>query len=144
MFAKVALRIVLAILLVAVLVGTGVYIYRVGLAQGLASSSLSLPQEDGAAAGYPYYPHFYRPWGFGFFPFGWVFPLFFGLLLFGFISRLLFGGWRYRVYRHWRGMHWGGRLGSDRGFDPKNVPPFVEEWHRKMHGEGAAEDQEET
>ena len=141
MFAKIALRIVLAILLVAVLVGTGVYIYRVGLAQGLASSGLSLSQEGGTAASYPY---FYRPLGFGFFPFGWVLPLFFGLLLFGFISRLLFSGWRYRAYRHWRGMHWGGRPGFSHGFDPENVPPFVEEWHRRMHGENTENTSEES
>lgn len=123
-------RILLAIILIAVLAGVGVFIYNAGVAQGLAAGSgPSAP--EGQAVPYPFYgwPHF-RPWGFGFFPFGFIFPLFFGLLIIWLISGLFFRGWR----GHGRGHYWGE---YNRG--PRDVPPVVEEWHRKMH-EGQSED----
>jgi hypothetical protein len=117
-------RIFAVLILAAILVGVGTYIYQMGVAQGLATSIPSQVQGNNPPTPYLYYPPFYRPWGFGFFPFGFIFPLFFGILIFFLISRALFGGWR----RHGPG-DWGGRYGRD----PNDIPPMVEEWHRKMH-----------
>jgi hypothetical protein len=125
MYARLVLRLILAIILIAALIGMGVYLYNMGVAQGMAGAALSIPPDGSATPAYPLYPPFYRPWGFGFFPLGWIFPLFFGLLLIGLFSRLLFSGWRRHGHGHWGGMPEGHR----------DVPPAVEEWHRRMHGE---------
>jgi hypothetical protein len=134
------LRVLMAVILVAALVGVGVWVYNAGVAQGmLASGKIVLPNSNVAppngAAPYLYNPYFFRPWGFGFWPFGLCFGvLFFFLILFA-ISGLFFRGF-YR--RGWRG-YGPGRWGDGPGGQWKeNVPPFVEEWHRKMH-EGSGE-----
>ena len=121
------LRILSAIILVAVVVAAGVFVYNAGVAQGLATGSQALaPNGQGTPGPYYYYAPFYRPWGFG--PFGWIFPLLFLFLIFLAIRGLFFRGWR----RHgpWMGY---GRYDYGR----RDVPPMVEEWHRKMHEEQA-------
>jgi hypothetical protein len=91
-----------------------------------ASGKLAAP--DGAPTGgvapYPYYTPFYRPWGFGFGIFGLIFPLLFFFLIFGAIRGLFFRGWRRGPWNHgpWNRGDW-----------DKNVPPMVQEWHRKLH-----------
>ena len=123
MDSRTVFRILFAIILVLGLIAVGVYIYNAGVAQGLVAGG-TLADPDGGVRPYPYYAPFYRPWGFGFFPFGWIFPLFFFLLLFWAIRGLFFRSW----YRRGPGF-WGG----DRGQWPQDVPPMVEEWHRKLH-----------
>lgn len=116
---RIVYRIFLAIVLLAVIAGLGVYAYNLGIAQGVAQSG-NLPAPSAGAA--PYYPYFHGP--FFFWPFG--FPvllclvplLFFGL--FGILFRGLF----------WRGP---GRWGGHYGPWENGVPPRFEEWHRKMH-----------
>lgn len=113
-------RILLAIVLVGILVSLGVFIYNAGVSQGLAASG-TVPAPGGEVQPSPYYwAPFYRPWGFGFFPFGFIFPLFFGLLIIWAISGLFFRGRR----------HWGWR-----SHEPGEVPPMLEEWHRKLHAD---------
>jgi hypothetical protein len=68
-----------------------------------------------------YYGHPYG-WGFGFFPFGFLFPIF-GLFLFFALMRALVGGGR--GYGHYRGWY-----GDDHG-----VPGRFEEWHKRAHGD---------
>jgi hypothetical protein len=115
------LRIVFIVVVAAVIIGTGLAIFNAGMAQGAAMSG-QLP--DGAVA--PYYAPAYRPWGF----WGWgcfgllglflLFPLIFGL------GRLAFGP------RHgWRHGPWA--MGGPRGFNGEEVPPFVDDMHRKLH-----------
>ncbi len=115
------LRIVFIVVVAAMIIGTGIAIFNAGMAQGAAMSG---QLSDGTPA--PYYAPMYRPWGF------WGFGCFaiFGLfllfpLLFGF-GRMLFG-----PRRDWHHRPWGWR--DPRGFNGDQVPPFVEDMHRKMH-----------
>jgi hypothetical protein len=99
-----------ALILVAVVIGAGVYAYSAGVAQGVAAGG------EGAAA-VPYAgPIYYPRFGFGLL---FCLPL---LLLFFLFP--LFGGRRRR-----------GMWGHDRGRWGDKVPPMVEEWHRHMHGQ---------
>jgi len=106
---------VIGLLMLALFVGAGVYVYDLGVARGLMQGAQSVAAAPGAAAPavpvVPYWAYYPRPWGFGFFPF---FPLLF--ILFAFIAlRGLF--WR----RRWYGRGCGyGRYGYD-------------EWHRRGH-----------
>jgi hypothetical protein len=117
------LRIVFIVVVAAVIIGTGIAIFNAGIVQGAAMSGQ--PSDGAVAPAAPYYAPMYRPWGF------WGFGCFaiFGLfllfpLLFGF-GRMLFGP------RHgWRHGPWG--MGP-RGYNGEQVPPFVEDMHRKMH-----------
>lgn len=65
---------------------------------------------------------------------GWGFP-FGGLLacLFGFVGLfVLFGVMRMIAFRHMRHWAWGGP-GAHGPRGSGGVPPWAEEWHRKMH-----------
>ena len=119
------LRIVFIVVVAALVIGTGIAIFNAGMAQGAAMSG---QLSDGAAvSAAPYYPPtYYRPWGF------WGFGCFaiFGLfllfpLLFG-LGRMLFG-----PRRSWRHSPW--MMGGPHGFNGEQVPPFVEDMHRKLH-----------
>ena len=115
------LKIVFIVVVAAVVIGTGLAIFNAGMVQGAAMSG---QLSDGAAA--PNYVPVYRPWGF--FGFGCfallglflLFPLIFGL------GRLAFGP------RHgWQHGPWG--IGGPRGFNGEQVPPHVEDLHRRLH-----------
>jgi hypothetical protein len=110
-------RWLVGLLLIVLLGMVGVYAYNLGVAQGLAEGA-RLTTADGTAPVVIWPP----PWhyGFGFFPLGPLFFVFFWLVVLrGFFWR---GGWGGR--RHWYG---GG------------VPPALEEWHRQVHArEGQA------
>ena len=104
---RIFLRGLFALVVIAGVIGIGVYAYNAGVAQGMAASG-----EGGAVA--PYRGPFFFPWfGFGFFclPF----------LLLWFLFPL-FGMWRGR---------WG--WGKHRGDWGKGAPPMFEEWHRRAH-----------
>ena len=120
---RIVLRVLFALVIVAGVVGAGIYVYNVGVAQGLAASGkVALPETS--AAPYPYFggPFLYhRPFGFGFGGFGCLFPLL-GLLLVLGLVRMILGRGR-----------WGWRHGPHHGPWEKGVPPMFEEWHRKMH-----------
>ncbi len=127
------LKIVFIVVVAAVIIGAGVAVFNAGIAQGMVLSG-QLPAPDGAAApASPYYAPYYRPWGLG--PGGWCFGLF-GILLIIFLiaglGRMAFGprhSWRYGPWG-W-GSPW--NVGRPHGFNGDQVPPFVEEVHRKMH-----------
>ena len=111
------LRVVLALVVVAAIVGIGAYVYNAGVSQGLAQGAQAAGRESGAAP-YPYYVPYVQPvFGFGFF--GLLVPLFFLFLLFG-AMRALF----------WRGA-WG-RMHGHGPWD-KGGPAMFEEWHRRQH-----------
>ncbi len=118
------LRIMFIVVVAALIIGMGLAVFNAGLAQGAAQSGVgSGKQSEGIPA--PYYP-IYRPlglWGFGCFAIFGLFLLF--PLLFGF-GRMLFG-----PRRDWHRGPWSWRDG--RHFNGDQVPPFVEEMHRKMH-----------
>ena len=115
------MRALLAAILVVVLGGAiAVGAYEAGLAQ-IAAQVVVPPV--GAAPAVAYYGHPYG-WGFGFFPFGFLFPIL-GLLLFFALIRALVGG------RHYGHHGWYGESQS-------GVPGRFEEWHKRAHGDTVA------
>ena len=120
---RIVWRVLLALVLIAGIVGAGVYVYNMGVAQGLAASgTLRGVAPEAGAAPYPYFggPFVYhRPLGFGFL--SCLFPLL-GLLFILGLVRMILGCGR-----------WGWRHGPHHGPWEKGVPPMFEEWHRKMH-----------
>ena len=121
MYGRIVLGVLIAVLLIAGAVGIGVYSYNFGVAQGLVDSGKLVAPAAGAAP----YPYLYRPFGFhsvglGFGYLNCLFPLLFFFLLFGLCRAFIWRGrwgWGGMHHRHWDG----------------NIPPMVEEWHRKMH-----------
>jgi len=119
------MRIVIGVLLVLALAagigGISSYAYHVGLAEGLAQTAH--PGTPGTNAPYPPYPYGY-PWHgpFGFGPFGFPF--------FGFVGPLL---WILLLVVLLRGVFWGSRGHWARRSYGGGVPPWFEEWHRRMH-----------
>lgn len=80
--------------------------YNAGVSHGLAQAAV-------ATSGTPLPPYaygWYRPWGFGF-------PIFFFLFLWVLLLRGLFWGGPWRRWHH----------------DGGDVPPSFEEWHRRSH-----------
>jgi hypothetical protein len=154
-------KVALAVIVIAAVAGLVGLAFNAGVARGLVESGklpapvfLAPGEVEGGGVPAPYYHG--QPWGWGYgfgfhrpFGPGWgllgcLIPL--GLLfLFFAIVRGIF----------WRGhMHWGHGWGPGpwamgmRGWKPgegpwgRGAPPFVEEWHRKMHepqAEGTAE-----
>jgi hypothetical protein len=125
---NVGLRIVSALVLVAVIAGIAFFAFQAGVAKG-SPVTIQAPSGQTAPAPYPYYGYgmpFYRPWGFGFGFLGFLIPLFlFFLALRAF--RFLFWGARWGHMGHhgpWR-RDWGER----------GLPPMFEEWHKRAHGE---------
>ena len=116
-------RVLVVLVLVAAIIGIGVYTYNLGMAQGLV-------QKVQATAGQPirmpfsYYGHPFFGFGFGI-P-GCLVPLFLMFLIFGSLRALFWHGpmgWRTMHRRHW-GWH---------DENDKDVPPFFAEWHRRAH-----------
>jgi hypothetical protein len=125
MFARVAWRVVLGVVLVGViaagLAATGWFAYNAGVAQGAAQSAATSP-----AAGVPYYgyaPFFFRPYGF----LGCLIPLFLIFLVFALIRPMMWGPWMGGGHRGW-GMH--GRFGEG---PRQHFREMAEEWHRQAH-----------
>ena len=131
---RILFGILVALVLVGLVAGVGVFTYNAGVAQGLVTSGkLVPPSSDGTIPPVPYYAPLglYRPW-FGFGLFGCLGPiLFFFFILF--LLRLLFWGPRWR--RGWGGRPW--RTGDF--WDPAqgNIPQGVRELHRKLHEQEA-------
>lgn len=129
------LRVVLAIVLIAVIVGAGAFIYNAGVSMGMTvhpqlNSPNGAAPNGGVVTPPYYYGPFFRPWGFGFgfFPFGFLIPILFFLLFF-----LLIRGLFFRGHYGWGRVRDGGWYGGPGGVDGDQVPPVVEQWHRKMH-----------
>ena len=95
---------VFAAVLVAIVVGT--IAYNAGVSHGLAIGAPAAGAAQDAAR------YWYRPWGFGFFPFGF-------LLVWLLFARLMFwgGGCRRRWYYP----------------GPYDAPPSFDDWHRRAH-----------
>jgi hypothetical protein len=114
------MRALLAAILILVLGGAiAAGAYEAGLAQGAVQIVAPAAGAAPAAPVVAYYGHPYG-WGFGFFPFGFLFPIF-GLLLFFALMRALIGGGRGWGHHGWY---------SDSG-----VPGRFEEWHKRAHGD---------
>ncbi len=128
--------ILLGLLLFGLVAGVGWYAYNVGVTRGIvASGQLVAPTAEGGVVppaagamrfGFPYAYGFHPPFGFGFGILGCLVPIFFFFLIFA-LFRLIFR------------PHWGGpwrRGGWD--YESGDIPPRVQEWHRKMHDQDTA------
>lgn len=119
---KMIVRVVVGLIVIALLVGAGIAIYKAGVAQGLLlGDKLPLPAAGTVPARVWGAPYAHRPFGFG--VLGCLAPLFFLLLVFAFI-RMTFGGWR---------RHWGHHGGCGHPGMARDIPPMVAEWHRRLH-----------
>jgi hypothetical protein len=106
----------MAVVVVGVLssIAIGVVAYNMGVSHGLEISAAAGAQ-SGVPGGVPYGPYgWYRPWGFGFFPFA---PFLFIFFWFFLLRGLFWGGFHRR--RWYAGAY--------------DVPPSFDEWHRRAH-----------
>ena len=112
------MRALLAAILIVVLGGAiAAGAYEAGLAQ--SAQQIVVPATGGTAPAVAYYGRPYG-WGFGFFPFGFLFPIL-GLFLFFALMRALIGGGRGYGHRGWYSQH--------------GVPKRFEDWHKQAHGD---------
>jgi hypothetical protein len=129
-------RFVLALVLLGAIVGLGIFAYQAGVTHGMAVNVQGL---QGETSPLPYPPMLYG------FPFAWggygilscLVPLFLLSLAFFAVRHLFWPrpfGWR--AMR--RGM-WGMGPNAANCEPGRSVPPFFEEWHRRMHGEAPSE-----
>ncbi len=133
---RVLLGVLIGLGLFGLLAGASWYAYNVGLAQGVmtGAATVTAPVEGGVAPApvpiIPFQYHtafgFWRPFGFGFGLFGCLVPILFFLLLFS-----LF---RFAFRPHWGG---GWRRGGWDGPEGE-IPPRLQEWHRRMHEQSAS------
>lgn len=126
-YGKFLLGVVLTLLFVGLIASIGWTAYNAGMMQGaVQSGTMVVPTTEGTTA--PITPYsapwaFYRPFGF-FHPFGFglfacLVPFFF-IFLFFVLLRLVFR------------PRWGGPWGHG-GSNNGDIPPRVQEWHRKLH-----------
>jgi len=132
------LRVVSALVLVAVIAAIGYFAYQAGVAQG-SPITIEAPSGETAPMPYPYYgwgmPFHHRPFGFGFGFFGFLILLF---LFFAALRALRFLFWGPR----WGWGHHGGHGHGPWGHWENGVPPMFEEWHKRAHGERPEEKKE--
>jgi len=132
------LRVVSALVLVAVIAAIGYFAYQAGVAQG-SPITIEAPSGETVPAPYPYYgwgmPYHHRPFGFGFGFFGFLILLF---LFFAALRALRFLFWGPR----WGWGHHGGHGHGPWGHWENGVPPMFEEWHKRAHGERPEEKKE--
>jgi len=118
-------RVLVALVLIAAIIGIGVYAYNIGMAQGLAQK-VQVPAGESIRIPYMQYgPPFF---GFGFGLLGCLVPLFLLCLVFASMRALFWHG--PMGWRHMHRRHWDWQDEKDKG-----VPPFFAEWHRRAHGE---------
>lgn len=124
--------IALAVVLVIGAFTAGAVGFQIGAQTGFAQGAQTAALQAGAdrvlpAPGAVPYAYYARPFGWGN-PFGGVLACLFGLAgLFVLLSVL-----RFAFFRPFRRWGWGGP-GMHRPGGPGSVPPWAEEWHRKMH-----------
>ncbi len=134
---NVGLRIISALVLVAVIAGIAFFAFQAGVAKG-SPVTIQAPSGQTAPAPYPYYGWgwggpFHRPFGFGFGLFGFLIVLFLFFAAFRALRFLLWGprwGWGHHRYGRWGGPWENG------------APPMFEEWHKRAHGEQPEEKKE--
>ncbi|MEW5940158.1 MAG: hypothetical protein AB1750_10875 [Chloroflexota bacterium] len=135
---KFAFRLISALVLIAAVAGIAYLAYNAGVAQG---SPITIPAPEGQAIPAPY---FYPGYGMPFFhPFG-LFGGCFGILITVFLLVVALKAFRMMAFGprfgHPMGMHGFGHMHRGRDWGERGVPPMVEEWHKRMHGEQPSED----
>jgi hypothetical protein len=120
---KIFWRVLVTLVLIAAILGIGVYAYNIGMAQGL-TQKVQVPAGGSAEMPHLYYGHPFLGFGFGLL--GCLIPLFLLFLVFGSLRAMFWHG-----PMGWGHMHrrrWGWREENGKG-----VPPFFDEWHRRAH-----------
>lgn len=135
---SIVFRIIGAVLLIALLVAGGTFVYRAGVVQGISQApevaeAIQQSAEDGGSPnpmfnrGYGYGSPFHHGFGFGhhfgFFPLGICGSIFFLFFFFGLMKMIFFRPWKHG-HHGWSYNHWEG-----------GVPPKFDEWHKRAHGE---------
>jgi hypothetical protein len=116
-------RVLVVVVLIAAILGIGVYAYNLGMAQGLAQK-VTVQTVPPAQMPYMHYGHPFVGFGFGLL--GCLIPLFLLFVVFGSLRFLFWRGpmgWGHMHHRRW---NWQDENGKD-------VPPFFAEWHRRAH-----------
>jgi hypothetical protein len=117
---RVWLSVLLTVLVIGVVAAIGYGVYQIGFDQGVAATA-------GETTTVVQVGH--RGYGWGFFPFWFIFPLFFFFLFI--IGKAFWWG-------PWRGG-WGGPYRGPYGGGEGDVPPHVEKrlqtWHEEAHAE---------
>jgi hypothetical protein len=116
-------RVLVVLVLIAAILGIGVYAYNIGMAQGLAQK-VQTSTVGSVPMPYLYYGHLSPGFGFGLL--GCLVPLFLMFLIFGSLRFLFWRGpmgWGHMHHRRW---NWQDENGKD-------VPPFFAERHRRAH-----------
>lgn len=140
---KIALRILLALVIVGAVLGLGAFAYRAGVMHGAAQNLSALPQTDGVQMPFArMHPGFMHTPFFGLGCLGLLVPLFLICLIFAIFRGLFWHGRMHHGCHGYRGPLGGpvpfwkhGHMHAD--WDPeKDVPPFFNEWHRRMHENG--------
>ncbi len=130
---SIVFRIVMALILIAALVGIGLYAYNAGIARGVAQNiqvqTGNPPTTTIPYYAYPYGPHFFWWGGFGIL--GCLIPLFLIFLAFSALRGLMWFG--PRRWHHFRHGQWGVPPESGQGDWHEGVPPMFDEWHRRSH-----------
>lgn len=124
-------KIIAAVVLIAAVIGLGVFAYNTRMSQGMPFDPQQF--EDG---NFPMAPH--MAYGNrGFHPGGFLAPLLLMLLVFGAIRSLFWGSRRRWHHMHgFRAMH----KGAGYGTCEEGVPPMFDEWHRRAHEQDAEAD----
>ena len=144
MFARIAWRVALGVVLVGViaagLAGIGWWAYNAGVAQGAAQGGAAIASQGAAPGSVPFYaygPYRFHLYRFGFPFLGCLIPLFVIFLVFAVIRPMMWGPWMGAGHRGW-GMH--GRFGGE---GPRqHFREMAEEWHRQAHaGESGKTDE---
>ena len=116
-------RVLAALVLVAAILGIGVYAYNLGIAQGIAQK-VQLPAAGSVQMPWLQYRHPF--FGFGLGLFGCLVPLFLLCLVFGSLRAIFWHGPMGMRHMHRRDWDW-------RNENGQGVPPFFAEWHRRAH-----------
>jgi hypothetical protein len=117
------IRVLAALLVVALVIGIGTAVYNAGVDAGLAAAPALASGDPVPLGGYGPYAHgwYGHGWGFGFFGiFFWILGIF---LIFG-LLRFAFGG---------GGRRWGGPGGPGAGGGWGDRRDRIEDWHAEMH-----------
>jgi hypothetical protein len=121
---RVWVSVLLTVLVIGVVAAIGYGVYQIGFNQGVAATAgetTTVVREVG-----------HHGYGWGFFPFGFIFPLFFFFLIFGLIGRAFWWGpWR----GGWRGPYRGGPYGGGEGDVPPHIEKRLQTWHEEAHAE---------
>jgi hypothetical protein len=119
---RVWLSVLLTVLVIGVVAAIGYGVYQIGFNQGVATTAeeTTTVVHNVGHGGY----------GWGFFPFGFIFPLFFVLLIIGLIGRAFWWGPR---WGGWRGPYGGGSYESSEGDVPPHIEKRLQTWHEQAH-----------